>query len=634
MPHILNVGKDIVAQKTRPFSIYLLKNGFNATNALTKAHDLVGAKNATLTPDNSTLYILDAERKRPWWREYFGVQEDLWQQFKGALLFLPVGDRCFALSFGQVFHYINDEAYEYDFGLRVTLNSLDPQELKSADMIEPGPARRKRTQVPISTELTYLDFDGNSEIIKSLTGKVKEEYKELFTTATGSASLKISMKISPDALAVRCEALLALYESEEYKTTFPNIQNIVPVKDPADIKRLDASLMESVKMRDGCTTLTIPDIVDYRDNTCCMFNGPNGASDIYPDISIEAFYDYLGDGFDLNTLTLDQLKSYRLVLTDVEGSPGRSYGLYRSLIFDTAPPDENVIYHLNEGDWYKAEKNFVERLKVYLDAKCEATDLCPYNHDGVKNGKAVYSEGNYNAAIPAWQGRFICLDQTDISPVGSTNIEPCDLYSVHADASSSCGHRAVLYHLKISTRSSHLSHLFNQGVNSIELIELEEQSRDKFKQLITDRLGTNDQNTYLSPFNQFDFKVVFGIITHKNSALQSDNLPLFSKISLMRNMQRLDLMRVPSALTFIVDASPEKDAHAKHKQFLVEVFGGVKGHEVRAVAGQGLNTITPIKRCPKAVKDSAPGTRYRLALSVADDGSLSSHHSWPFDLPA
>jgi len=623
-----------MTQKTRPFSIYLLKNDFDATNALADDHNLLEAVGATNLPDGSKLYILDAEQKRPWWRDYFGVQEDLWQQFKGALLFLPVGGRCFALSFGQVLHHLKDESYEYDFGLRVTLNSLDPHELKSADMIEPGPARRKRTQVPISTELTYLDFDGNSEIIKSLTGKVKKEHKELFTTATGSASLKISMKIAHDELPARCEALLALYDSEEYKTAFPNIQNIVPVKDPTEIKKLDAQLLESVIARDGSTTLTVPDVVDYRDNTCCVFNGPKGQSSVYPDISIEAFYDYLGDDFDLSTLTLDQLKACRMMLTDVEGAPGRSYGFYRSLIFDAQPAGEQVLYHLNEGDWYKAEVSFVERLKTYLDAKCEATELCPYNHDDVKDGKAVYSEGNYNAAVPGWKGNFICLDRTDISPAGSTGIEPCDLYSVSADAQALSGYRSSLYHLKISTRSSNLSHLFNQGVNSIELIQLEDTSREKMKQLVTDRLGANDQATYHAPLDKYDFRVVFGIITHKNPAHQSDNLPLFSKISLMRNMQRLDVMRVPCALTFIPDESPAKDGHDKHKLYLVEVQAGAKGREVKACAGQGLDTIVAIKRCPKVIKDSAVGTRYQLALRVADDGSLSSHHSWPYQIAA
>lgn len=621
-----------MAEKSRPFSIYLLKPESNATNALNDKQGLLKVENAANAPPGSTLYILDENPKHPWWREYFGVQEDLKQQLKAALLFLPAGDRCFALTFGHVLHHIKDEAYEYDFGLRVTLNSLDPKELKSADMIEPGPARRKRTQVPISTELTYLDFDGNSEIIKSLTGKVKNEYKSLFTTATGSASLKISMKIAPKDLAARCEQLLALYESEEYKETFPNIQNISPIKDPPVIERLDTLLLDSVKSRDGCTTLTIPDIVDYRDNTCCVFKGPSGVSDIYPDMSIEAFYEYLGDDFNLDDLTLAQLKLYRMELTDAEGKPGRSYSLYRSLIFDAKPDGENVIYHLNEGNWYKADKSYVQRLKTYLDAKCEAADLCPYNHDGIKDGKAVYSEENYNAAIPIWKDSFICLDQKNISPTGNTNIEPCDLYRVQDDPNSNCGYRAFLYHLKISTRSSHLSHLFNQGVNSVELIQLEDASKNKLKQLVTDHIGNNDLNTYLTPIDDFDFKVVFGIITHKNPDSRSDNLPLFSKISLMRNMQHLDLMKIPSALTFIPDASPQKGGHSKHKQYLVEVYAGTKGHEVRAVAGQGLDTTLPIKRCPKQVKESAPGTRYRLTLKIADDGSLSSYHQWPFEL--
>lgn len=620
-----------MTQKSRPFSIYLLKRGFDATNALADDHDLQSAAGATALPEGGSLFILDAERKRPWWRGYFGIQEELWQQFKGAILFLPVGDRSFALTFGHVLHHLKDEAYEYDFGLLVTLNSVDPKELKSADMIEPGPARRRRTQVPVSTELTYLDFDGNSEIIKSLTGKVKADFKDLFSNATGSASLKISMKIAPDEIAERCESLLALYDSEVYKETFPNIQNIVPVRDPTEVDGLNQLVLESVRSRDGNTTLTIPDIVDYRDNTCCMFRGPGGASEVYPDISMEAFYDYLGEDFDLNTLTVDGLKSYRMILTDVEGAPGPSYSVFRSLIFDAEPQGEAVLYHLNEGDWYKAEKSFVARLKAYLDAKCEATDLCPYNHDGAKDGKAVYSEGKYNAAIPGWQGRFICLDQTDISPAGSTNIEPCDLYSVQADANARCGHRASLYHIKISTRSSHLSHLFNQGVNSIELIELEETSRAKMRQLVINRLGVNDQVTYLAPFEHFDFRVVFGIISGKNPARLSDNLPLFSKISLMRNMQRLDMMRVPSALTFIPDESPPKGSHSKYKHYLVEICDVNGKSEIRAVQGQGLNTDVPIKRCPKAVAESAVGARFRLVIKVADDGGLSSYHGWPFE---
>lgn len=623
-----------MAQKSRPFSIFLLKGGFSASNALPAKHSLSVAKKAANAPEGSTIYILDTEPKRPWWSDYFGVQEELWQESKGALIFLPVDDRCFALSFGHVFHHLNDDSYEYDFGLKVTLNSVDPKKLKSADMIEPGPARRKRTQVPVSTELTYLDFDGNSEIIKSLTGKVKNEYQDLFATATGSASLKISMCITPNELAKRCKVLLELYKKDDYKRIFPNIQNIVPIKEPAAVNELDGLLLNSMIQKDGSTTMSIPDIVDYRENTCCIFTGAGRVSDVYPDISIEAFYSYMGDKFKWSDFKIDHLKSYRVVLTDVEGTPGRSYGLYRTLIFDAKRPGEDAVYHLNDGIWYKAEKSFVERLRLYLDARCEATDLISYNHDEVKDDKSIYSEENYNTAISNWNEKFICLDQTDISPADSTQIEPCDIYCVNEDESSFCGYRAIFYHIKISTRSSNLSHLFNQGVNSVELIELELTSANKLKQIIIEKIGNNDESRYLSPFDKFDFKVVFGIITHKEPSLKSENLPLFSKISLMRCMQRLALMKIPSALTFIGDDSPTKSGYAKHSKFTVEVYDGAKGHVVRAVAGQGIDTNIAIKGCPKQIRESLPGTRFNVVLRIEEDGNIYSHHTWEFELVA
>src|SRR3546814_17801109 len=106
--------------KSRPFSIYLLKAGFDATNALENDHDLLPAAGATSLPNNGTLYILDVERKPPWWRSLFGIQAELWQQLKVAILFLPVGARCFALTFGQLLHPLTSDAHEYKLGLIFT----------------------------------------------------------------------------------------------------------------------------------------------------------------------------------------------------------------------------------------------------------------------------------------------------------------------------------------------------------------------------------------------------------------------------------------------------------------------------------------------------------------------------------
>ena len=298
--------------------------------------ELAAARNL---PEGASLFVLDGNATPPWWKEYFSVEQDLWQAHKGALVFLPVGDRCFALSFGQVFHHLDDASYEYDFGLRVTLNAVDPDELKSADMVAPGHGRRKRTQVPISTELTYLDFDGNSEIIKSLTGKVRPEYAELFKTATGSAALKISLKLKPAELVGRCCNLLKLYNRDDYKQNFPNIQNITPIRDRSITGELDAKLLKSLKQESEHVSLAIPDIIDYRDNTCCIFRGMGRASKIYPDISLEQFYEFLKEVKRLNELSIDDLRSLRLELTDVDGRSTRSYSIYKALYCDARISD-------------------------------------------------------------------------------------------------------------------------------------------------------------------------------------------------------------------------------------------------------------------------------------------------------
>jgi uncharacterized protein (TIGR04141 family) len=618
--------------KTRPFTIYLLKPGFDATNSL-EEKDGLSESEANALPEGAILFILDSAPRPPWWREYFGIIEPLTQQLKGCVVFMPVGERCFVLCFGHVSHYIKDDVLEYDFGLRITLNSIDPKKLKSADMVSSGMARRKRTQVPISTELTYLDFDGNSEIIKSLTGKVKDEYSELFSNATGSTSLKIGLDLEPDELADICTSLLALYESDDYKTSFPNIQNIAPVNDPSKISQLDAMLVDSLKAIDGKATLTIPDIVDYRDNTCCIFQGHGFTSMVYPDISLEKFYEFIPPEFDLANMTLEDLKSFRMILTDVDGSQRQGYSIYRSLIYDGEIKGDDYVYHLCEGKWYRVEKSYISRLKSYLDPKCVDADLPSYDHDSVdKNGKAVYSEEGYNKEVPVWNNEFICLDQTDISPAGSAQIEPCDLYTSVVDPTAVGGRRGVFYHLKISTRSSHLSHLFNQGTNAADLIHLEPSSRQKMKDLVEAKLNGNDPVAFLTPLDTLNFKIVFGVITHKDKDNKSDNLPLFSKISLMRNLQQLELRKIPAAVMFIEDVSPKKEGHKKFETLTVEIID-VGGGKTMVIADEDKGKASPsaIKSCPKKVRESPIGTRFNLTVKRNDDGSLRSHHNWHYE---
>jgi uncharacterized protein (TIGR04141 family) len=95
-----------------------------------------------------------------------------------------------------------------------------------------------------------------------------------------------------------------------------------------------------------------------------------------------------------------------------------------------------------------------------------------------------------------------------------------------------------------------LSHLFNQGVNAIELMRLEPQAVDKLEALIREVLADGDADAMVTLVRDRKCRIVFGIVTRKDPAGRSLNLPLFSRISLMRGMKALQLMDVPGACDF------------------------------------------------------------------------------------
>ena len=536
--------------KSRPFSIYLLKTEYHAGNSLVEDHKLTEVSTGTM-PEGASLFILDGRPSDPWWKSYFGVQMVLKQASKSALLFLPVDDRCFALSFGHAHHSLRDESFEYDFGLRVTLNCVDPKELKSTDTLDPGVALRRRTQLPIGSELTYFDFDGNSAILKSLTGKVLPEFQEFFANVTGSSSLTIRSNVAANGLLALCRRLLGFYNSQNYRTTFPDIENIVPLKDPAVIDRLREKLMEGIRAKSDGLFLTVPDMVDYRDQGYMASFSGAGSSLNHEDIFITRFYEYLeAHEQALEDLSYVQLCGYGLVLADEEGNIRKRYSLVNCLIFDTELDNQTQTFHLTEGKWYRVENSYITKLSEALDPLWTDILLPQFAHD---------SEGHYNEAIAADDEAFICLDMQNIGPPGQTRIEPCDLYSVD-------GEFAVFHHIKRSTVSAQLSHLFNQGNNSIELIKLEETCLNCLRELITERTTAATSDAFLGPLAGKRYRVVFGIVTHKDRTKKSENLPLFSRVSLMRIARSLRLKDTQCMFGFINDRSEKKDGVPKKRK--------------------------------------------------------------------
>ena len=206
----------------------------------------------------------------------------------------------------------------------------------------------------------------------------------------------------------------------------------------------------------------------------------------------------------------------------------------------------NKTYHLCEGNWYEIDTNFIERLKTELDP------IFVDNHDILCECNQK-REDEYNIEAKSLSPKELnvyCLDKKSIGPQGQHDVEPCDLIAVKDNATE-------LIHNKISTRSAYLSHLFNQGVNSVILLRQSTEAKNKLKELVGHNPSLEER------IDTDQYHVTYGIITNKAKEMKSDALPIFSRISLLRCVKALKLMKIPTTVFLITDnvdrKHPNKD---------------------------------------------------------------------------
>jgi len=514
--------------KSRSFSIFLLKDGFNAQNSLKEDHMLKECRKASNLPNGSVLYLSDKRPADPWWKTYWGISQDLKQTLKGAIVFIPVSNRCFAITFGHTYHNLKENSYEYDFGLRTTLNALDPKKIKSTDILQPEKARRERIQSPTSSDLTFFDINHDESIIKRLTGAVADEYKDILTNITGASSLRISSKVGPEKIPDLCKRLLEIYQKNDYKNNFPDVQSITPVKDPAIVEKLNKQLLAAFNDDAVELVLSVPDIIDHATSFRVKYSGAGRTDKSYDDVYISHYREYLNDRQQANDVTINTFKRHQLNIQDENGQTRESYSVFKCFLFDCDL--DSLHYHLCEGEWYCVDGDYLEKIKNSIDSSFAEYDILNECNDKLEN--------YYNNTIAKNHSDVICLDKKNIAPDGQTQVEPCDLLRKKDD-------HIHLIHIKISTRSAALSHLFNQGLNSVELLRLHQESRKKLNKL------TNKK--YSNLVEKGTFVVVYGIVTAKKADRKSDNLPLFSRISLKRTLERLKLMGIQARVVFIKD---------------------------------------------------------------------------------
>jgi len=545
-------------EKVRTLSIRLLREEFDIAEAFKDEYS-PGTGRVQLrrsdwpVVEGGELFVGQLFTSRPSWlgflEEQAGPQpENLIASGAGGVLFLPTDDRIFAICFGHIHFALNDEAFERQFGLKVTLNSVPRDGLRTLDLATPDAVTfQKRVQASKDSDLQDFGVDVLRDLARVAGGTPSDVSFARF--AAGRDTLSITCKLTSATLADKCEQVLAVYRSDTYKQRFPWIDNMQVVRIKETLATLDGHLFEAINsLRAGDESelhMAPPEIVDYEEGCLLHYNGFGSSGTDFHSLSIE---DYVAE---LNRCefdgTIDDIRERHYIKAKAPDAEvfKEQWRVYHCFTLETnlRADDEDRSYVLFAGHWYSVDRNFKRQVEARFQAIPRVDIIGPTE---------CRNERELIANLVEHREDLLCLDQVKINPLGVryANIEPCDFLSSDKQ----------FIHLKDGHSSGPISHLWSQGVVSAEALVSDADFRKKLRSVV--RGLRNEAVRLLPAINgrvvRADYTVVYGVMRkpYKNGEL---DLPFFSKVSLQAAVDRIDQLDIPVALEIIAKPANEQD---------------------------------------------------------------------------
>lgn len=519
-------------KKTYNLSIFLLKNSIQQEpNAV---QDSVDLKKTTFNIKGKKICLYSKQNPAhpPSWINIFTPHthdnlSHLLSSGCAAVLLVKRKGRYFALTFGYGRHLLQPDCFEENFGLKVVVNAVDPEKLRSIDAhtLESIPVH-KRSQASVSTSFSEFGLDVEQDLMYAATGTAQD--KEFCKTLSGKDALRVSLPFELNDIFSILDKANNLFKSNEYKKNFPWIDRLSEVRS-SDLKtKLDEALIEKISRQDFSKTwLAVPEVINW-ENIAGFRYQKSKRGDLSEDISWDGFLTHLNSAG--KSISLEALKDQYIHCIEASSdNAAYTWKVYKCVYCEINLGE--CSYSLTNGVWYKIDSDFLNDLDAEIGTiPISSLDLPQYMEK---------SEDKYNEKVVNENpDQFVLMDKKNLAYGGGrSKIEVCDIYSKDKK----------LIHVKRYGSSSVLSHLFAQGLVSIHIIL----SDGNFRALVNKKLPKTHQlpAKNIKP-KASEFEVVYVIVSNDSKTSVLD-LPLFSKINLRSCYKRIQLMDVPVSLCFV-----------------------------------------------------------------------------------
>jgi len=509
-------------------SIHLLKDGMPAEKALRVGASAGAVPIVVDGTQLGALHFRYTQRDRPKWFDLFSGAVaasalNLGSRSVSAVYLTRAHGRTFALTFGYGQSMLQPGACEERFGLRTTLNLVDPDRLRSIDRkVFEAVFRQGREQSSEPTKVANFGLNVETDLVRAVTGEPLD--KTHGQRLSGSDVLVTEVPATLVGLPQLLGGYLLAFAGRQYQQRFDWIDHMAEVTDDARCADLDQELVARIRAsNDDRLWLAVPEVVDWSKTAGFAFSRRKNAP-----VQVDLHLRHLFDGTrDRTGVTLEALKRWPAVAFNGDGEPtGDEWSVYRCICFELT--DGRHVFLLSDGRWYRIAKDYVtiveEKFRSLLSSSAE---LPPYDAD---------NEAAYNASLAGTDYRLI--DRT-VTRIGGDPIEPCDLYASDGR----------LIFVKRYSNSKPMSHLFGQALVAGEALKSDEPCRKQFKALVG-RFPFD-----VRAFKAEDHPIVLGVV----SWARTFDLPFFSKVTLRNAATRLQNYGYAVRLVQILDERARRE---------------------------------------------------------------------------
>lgn len=512
-----NAASDKPANKVVQLTVVLLKEGVTEDQALDL--DVEGkVKHIEVELKGKKLGLLAVKQTPehpPHWAAFFAEAVDLKRRnvrnaSVSAIFLTRASSRLFAIIFGHGRHLLDSNAIEERFGLRATLNSVNPDELRAVDIttLDANPMHGKR-QPSHAAPLGEFGLNLDQDVLRGVTGKPIEE--SLGTQMTGTDSLSVRVRADLGSLQKLLSKYLAKSKEEKYRERFAWVDHIAEVRDTALQQRLFGKLVDELGASGTHIWAAIPSVIEWTTFDHFRF-GTYGSNIEYDDITLDRLLQAIGD----EAPTFELLKRRRVYcISKGNPQPAMEWTFLECLTAEI--PLDDARYLLNARTWYKVDLEFASRVQADIDEIPKSSlTLGDWGDE---------TEAAYNKRIASKSNGKLCLmDCVMVTHAGMASpIEFCDLFSTSGE----------MVHVKRYGQSSVLSHLFAQGTVAAESAL----SDVAFRKAANDKLPQSHR--FIDPGVRIDpakHEVCFAIGSSEPGPLA---LPFFSQVTLRNAYRRL-----------------------------------------------------------------------------------------------